>query len=155
MKLKLIIMSLLISSSVFAASSGTLLLKGTVLVSSDVVVVPLAKATTLNVTTGEVSTSVANVNETSNNRLGYKINLTSANGGKLKLTTDVTKTISYTMDYAGKVLTLSTTAQTAKTVSSLSAKTTSTSLVKITTTGNINALGGDYTDTVTISIVSN
>lgn len=153
---KLLLLGLLASGSAHAASSGTLLIKGIVGLVNDIVITPTAAATTLNITGGETNTLVASVAETSNNLLGYKIQMSSLNASKLIHTVDNTKLTSYTVSYnGGAAVTLTTTPQTVKNVASLAALTTANSNVNVNVTALATAVAGTYQDTITIAIVAN
>lgn len=139
-----------------AASSGTLLIQGTVAVVNDIVINANANATTLNITGGETNKLVATVDETSNNLAGYIIQVSSVNASKLVNTTDNTKQTGYTLSYdGGTAVTLTSTAQTVKTVSSLTGLATDTSNVNVNVTALATAAAGTYQDTITIAIVAN
>ncbi len=152
----LVLTTILASVSAHAASSGTLLIQGTVNLVNDIVITPNSNATALNITGGESSKLVATVAETSNNLTGYKIQMSSANASKLVHNTDNTKSTPYTVSYAGgSAMTLTSTAQTVKTVNSLTGLTTATSNVNATVTALPTAVAGTYQDTITVAIVAN
>jgi hypothetical protein len=152
----LIFFALLASVGAQAASSGTLLIQGTVSLVNDITITPNASATTLNITGGETNKLVASVSETSNNLNGYKIQMSSSNAGKLVHTTDNTKQTAYTISYgSGSAVSLTNTAQTVKTVSALSGLTTVSSNVSANVTALPTAVAGTYQDTITIAIVAN
>lgn len=75
--------SLLSVSSAYAATSGTLLLKGTVAPILSIDVQANASATTLDLVNGEPDTVIANVAEQSNAANGYTVTLSSQNAGQL------------------------------------------------------------------------
>lgn len=146
----------LMAGSVMAASSGTLLIMGTVSSSNDIVITPNANATTLNITGGEVNKTVASVAETSNNLAGYKIMMKSANASKLVHNTDSSKSTGYTVSYnGGSAVTLTTSDQQVKNISALSGLTTNNSAVAVNVAAYAAAPAGSYSDTITISIVAN
>lgn len=148
--------TLLLAISAQAASTGTLLIQGTVSLVNDIVITPTANATTLNITGGETSKLVATVAETSNNLTGYKIQMSSVNAGKLIHTVDNTKLTPYTVSYnGGSGVSLTTSPQTVKTVASLSGLATATSNVNTSVTALPTAIAGTYQDTITVSIVAN
>ena len=154
---KLLFLSLgLLASSAIAASSGDLLISGTVTAINDLVITPNANATSLNILGGEISKSVASVAETSNNLLGYKITMRSANASKLVHNVDNTKSTAYTVSYDGAAaISLTNADQDVKNVSSLAGLTTNTSDVSVNVTAFPTAPAGTYSDTITISIVAN
>lgn len=153
---RLLIVALFASVSAQAASTGTLLLQGTVALVNDIVINAQSGATTLDIVGGETGKLVAVVDETSNNLNGYTIEMSSANSGLLVHTTDSSQSTSYTVSYdGGSSVTLSSTPQTVKNVSSLSGLTTVSSDVNVDVAANATAIAGTYQDTVTISIVAN
>jgi hypothetical protein len=153
----LIILGILASGSVWAASSGTLTLSGTVGLVNDLVVTPNGtNNTTLNITGGETGKNVAAVAETSNNGLGYKITVSSVNGGELRLATDAAKKTTYQISYdGGSYFTPTIAGIAAKNVTSLAGLTTNTSQVLVNVVAYPAALVGSYSDTVTFSIAAN
>jgi hypothetical protein len=155
---KLAISLLLLSSApVWAASSGTLLLQGSVAAVNDIVVTPVAGVnTTLNITGGVANLTVANVSETSNDLLGYKIMMSSANAGELRNASDATKKTTYTVAYdTGSAVAPTASPAQVKNVSSLAGLTTNASAVKVNVTAYPTAPAGTYSDTVTLAIVGN
>lgn len=156
MKTLLFVAMGLLASSTFAAGSGDLLLSGTVVSVNDLVITPDANATNLDILNGEINKTVASVAETSNNLLGYKIMMKSANASKLVHSVDPTKSTDYTITYDGSsAVTLTTSDQEVKNVSSLAGLTTNTSSVAADVSAFPTAPAGTYSDTVTISIVAN
>lgn len=142
----------LLSFSSFAATVGTLQLKGNVPVNCGITVASVAKATTLDLLNGETAISVGNSTEVCNNANGYTISLTSLNGGKL---VDGAFNVPYTIKYGGDTFkSLLTTATVVKTTPSLTAKTTVISSVLVTVPANPNLVNGDYSDIVTITMTS-
>jgi hypothetical protein len=158
---QILIAALLISTvttvSALAASSGTLTVSGTVATVNDISITPNgSNNTTLNITAGESAKNIAAVSETSNDILGYKINLSSANAGELQNASDVTKKTTYTISYnGGSYVTPSNTPAQVKNVSSLAALTTNTSQVLINVVAFPGAVAGTYSDTITLAIVAN
>ncbi len=157
-KIALTMMSTLaLSTSVFAATSGTLIIQGTVADQYALVITPNAATyQSLNIVAGSTATNVASVAETANNLNGYKIKLSSANGGELRHTSDATKKTTYTLSYNGATaITPSTTATVVKTVTTLAGLTTNTSAVAVNVAAYASAPAGTYQDTLTISIEAN
>ncbi len=148
--------ALLASSVVLAASTGTLLIQGSVALVNDITITANSNATSLSITGGESNKLVATVSESSNNLNGYKIFLKSVNASKLMNTSDNTKFTGYTISYnGGSAVTLTTTDQEVKNVSSLSGLTTNSSNVNVNVTSYASAPAGTYNDTITVSIVAN
>lgn len=156
---KLFVLSafLLTTGAAEAASTGTLLLQGTVALVNDIVVTPNgANNTTLDIVGGAAGVLVASVAETSNNLTGYKINAKSDNGSELRNSSDATKKTTYTISYdGGSAVTLTTSYQQVKNVTSLAGLTTNNSNVNATVAAYAAAPAGTYSDTVTFQIVAN
>ncbi len=142
----------LMASVSFAASTGNLTLSGTVTATYNITITPDGtNNTTLNILAGESLKSVADVLEESNDPAGYKIQATSANNGKLKNGT--VDEVSYQVKYgAGSLTSLTTSAQTLFTSSTLSSPASNSQNVKVSFTGKPTALAGTFSDTVTFSI---
>ena len=146
------------SSTCYGLSTGTLLLQGTVAANNNLTVVPVSSAaTSLDIVNGNTSSIlVATVNEVSNNLTGYKINIKSSNGGTLQNSSDATKKTTYTLAYdGGTAMTLTTSYQAAKNISSLSGYTSYNSNVNVNVAAYATAPAGTYQDTVTFQIVAN
>lgn len=139
---------ILFTLNVLSATTGTLILKGTVQQQIDIVVTPTGDATTLDLSTTQTNLKVADVTESSNG--AYKILLSSANGGKLLNTSG--DFVNYTLNYDG-VATDLTTGGTVKT----NTGGVNTSEVTISYTGvdTSSITSGDYTDTITLTIEVN
>lgn len=149
--------TLSVSSMALAASTGTLLLQGTVGLVNDIVVT--ANGTNninLNITGGETAKSVGSAVETSNNLLGYKIFISSPTGGELRHTVDATKKTTYKISYAGAASVTPTVAGVqVKNVAALLGLTSATSAIAADVTALPTAVAGTYQDTLTVSIVAN
>lgn len=148
---------LLATTGAYAADTGTLLLQGTVAVVNSIAVTPNgSNNTTLDIVGGASGVLVASVAETSNNLTGYKINVKSLNGSELRNSSDATKKTTYQLSYdGGSLVTLGTSYQEVKNVTSLSALTTNNSAVSATVAAYAAAPAGVYNDTVTFQIVAN
>ncbi len=145
------------SAQTFAASTGTLLLLGTVPVVNDLVVTSNSpNNTTLDILAGESAKNVASVAETSNNLNGYKIYISSASGGFLVNTSDASAKTSYQIGYDGAAAVAPTVAPLeVKNLTSVSGLATNNSAVTVDVTAFATAPAGTYEDTLTISIVAN
>jgi hypothetical protein len=159
LKSALLISAFTISSLANAASTGSILLSGTVSAQNDIVITANgSNNTSLNITAGEVAKNIASVDETSNNATGYKIYMYSNNAGELRHSIDPSKLTTYTISYDGGSYVappaIGSPVQ-VKNVSSLAALTTDTSQVLITVAANATAIAGTYSDTLTLSIVAN
>jgi hypothetical protein len=153
---QLLLAALLLSNMAQAATTGTLIISGTVAAVNDLSITPSVNAMSLNIISGEVSKQIGLATETSNSLSGYKIRMRSLNGSKLAHTVDNSKNTDYTISYNnGNYVNLSMSDQDVKNVSSLNGLTTQTSDIKINVVPYPNAPSGVYSDTVTISIVAN
>lgn len=151
-RLNTILVTLLLTASLNAATIGTLTLSGVVATVYSITVLPQSAATSLNITGGESNATVATVEETSNNSGGYKISLSSANGGKL---TNGASELVYTLSYDGGTASQPTASPTVrKTSGTLGGLTTDTSSVTISFSALPNAVGGTYSDVVTFEIAA-
>lgn len=156
-KLVAVLAVLAFSVQTLAASTGTLLLQGTVAAVNDIVVTANSpNNTTLNIVAGESGKNVASVAETSNNLNGYKIFISSPTGGFLVNTSDAAAKTSYKIAYDGVAAVTPTVAPLqVKNVTALTGLTTDTSAVAADVTAFATAPAGLYEDTLTISIVAN
>ena len=156
MKKILVTMMMVLASSAFAASTGTLFLSGTVAAVNDLEITPNSSATSLDIVSGEINKLVATVKETSNSLTGYRIMMRSANSSKLMNTLNNSKNTDYTISYDGSsYFVLSNSDQVVKNVSALVGLTTNSSDIKVNVSPYGTAPAGTYVDTVTISIVAN
>lgn len=143
-----------VSASVFAATSGTLILKGTVPALLSISVTPEALASTLPLDTTQVDSKVATVNEVSNSNTGYQVSISSANQGKLVHETVGTSSINYSLKYDGSSVNLSTGEDfTYATAASVNANKDLD--ISYTGVSHGNLIQGDYADTVTLTISAN
>ena len=154
MKFTLLALTLSLTSvSALAATSASLLLKGTVpeILSIDVTAETFAANLPLNVT--QTNTKVATVQERSNSKTGYKVTVSSANQGKLVRTTG-TEQFPYSLAYNSQVLNL---ASPVVITNSQAAAVTVNKNVTISYTGVAHDLmvAGDYVDTITFTIAAN
>ena len=146
---------LAISMSSFAATTGTLLLQGSVAQKISLAITPASVASALDLSVSQTDLVVASVNERSNSKTGYKVTITSANLSKLKRTGG-SDDLGYTMKYNGSAVALSSAAGTTITDSNASTVNTNKN-VSISYTGVAAELmvEGTYDDTVTFSIAAN
>jgi len=150
--MRLLLVMLLIARAGYAATSGTLILQGTVASVNSISIVP-SNNLTLNILNGESAKNVAAVTEVSNNPLGYTISLSSANAGALKNGSIVGT--AYTLSYdGGAYLGPLVTPVTVKTVGPLSALVNNISNILINVVANPTTLSGTYSDTVTLAITA-
>lgn len=152
----MLLLSLILSLTSYAADTGTLILSGTVVAACNIVVTPNgSNNTTLNITGGDVAKLVGNAQETCNNATGYKINLKTLNGGELRHSGVPSLKTTYTLNYGGQTVTPSTNYQQVKNVTVLNSPANVTSTIHATVAAFPAALAGTYSDTVTIQIVTN
>ena len=145
----------LLTTSAMAASTGTLLISGTVSAINDITL-STTSYTTLNITGGETNRLVATATELSNNLLGYKINMRSLNGSKLVHGVDASKSTAYTVSYDGQApVSLTTSDQPVRNTALPNSPTGKVSNIAVNVTAYPTAPAGTYSDTITISIVAN
>lgn len=141
-----------LTASSFAATSGTLLLKGTIAPLLSIAVTPEAIASTLDLTASPSNLKVATVQEKSNSNTGYKVTIASQNLGQLK--NGSVDSVTYSLSYNGSSVNLA--APVTQTNSAAAAVTVNKD-VNISYTGRTQDLlvAGDYTDTITFTIAAN
>ncbi len=151
------IAALTLTTSAFAAGSANLLLRGTVGVINDISITTVGSNNiTLDIENGEINKHVADATEISNSSSGYKIMVSSINGGLLQNTSVPTQSTSYSLSYDGGVPTAVTTVPSQiKNVGSLSGLSIDNSSIRVNVDALPTALAGTYEDTVTFSIVAN
>lgn len=154
MKNFIVLSTLLISSSAFAATQGTLLLKGHVSKKVSIVVAAEAVASALDLETNQSNLKVATVTEKSNSNVGYTVAIKSANLGKLKRSGG-NEIFNYSLTYAGATVNLSAAAGQTFTDSSVGPVTNTKDLV-ISYTGveAVTMAVGDYEDLLTLDIAA-
>ncbi|MBC7538949.1 MAG: fimbrial protein [Bacteriovorax sp.] len=154
-KLLLATTFLALASTSFAATTGSLLLQGTVAQKISLVVTSQSIASTLDLSTSQTDLVVASVNEQSNSKTGYKMTISSANLSKIKRT-DGADVLSYTMKYNGSAVGLSSAGGTTITNSAGTSVNLNKS-VSISYTGVAaeSMVEGTYADTVTFTIAAN
>jgi len=153
MKKFAIVASLLtLSTTSFAATSGTLLLRGSVQRVLSISVTADSVAQTLDLSNTKIDLKVATVNEKSNSKAGYKVSISSANLGKLKRT-DGDEVFSYTMKYGNQDVNLGS----AQDISNAAGIVNVNKDVSVSYTGIAQDLmvEGTYEDTVTFTIAAN
>lgn len=136
-----------------AATTGTLLLKGTVGEALSISVDPETVAVNLPLDTSQNDLLVAQVTESSNSTTGYKISIESSNLGFLKRTGG-SETFQYTMKYNNQPVNLSTVTEFTNSTSSLS---TVVRDVTVSYTGQPSEtmVAGEYVDNVIFTISVN
>ncbi len=141
--------------STLAATTGTLVLTGTVPQVLSITVTPLGIASILDLTTTQTDLTVGNIQEDSNSNTGYKISASSANNMKL-IRSGGTEFIAYTFKYGATAYVLTPSDQVVKTVGTAGVY-SNTTAAKISYTGVASAsmVQGSYTDTITLTIQAN
>lgn len=143
---------ILTSNLIFADTTGTLLLRGSVAEELAIVVTQESGHDSLDLSASPTNLKVATVNEKSNSNSGYKIQMKSANGGELA--NGSLDSLAYEISYdGGAFVTPATADQTVKTQSG-GAVYDSNSDVNIKYTGKpaSSMVEGVYEDTLTFTI---
>lgn len=143
--------SLTLSS--FAATSDTLLLKGVVPSRVSISVEAESIASNLPLDISQTGTKVATVTEKSNSNTGYKVSISSSNGGKL-VRESGSEQFPYSLSYNGSSLDLS---DSVEQVHSSAAAVNTDKEVTISYTGvsSEDMVEGTYSDIVTFAISAN
>jgi hypothetical protein len=151
----LLLLSLL-STSTFATAltTDTLALRGTVNKKISIAVTADTAALNLDLETDTTDLLVATVNEKSNSKTGYTIQISSSNLGSLKRTGG-SEIFGYALSYGSSAVDLSASAGTTLTNSAAEVA-NATKDVKISYTGKAaeTMVEGTYTDTVTFTIAA-
>lgn len=160
----LMIGMVLLGGSVFAATTGSLTVQGTVPAVLDITVTATAAANTLDLTTDVADLAVATVVERSNKKAGYTVTLQSANGVTSSLSTGRFKSadvangdyLDYSLKYGGSSVTFT---NGIATITDSSTKTTGTGASKNLTISYTGASGvllyeDTYLDTLTFTIIA-
>ncbi|MCO4756062.1 MAG: fimbrial protein [Bacteriovoracaceae bacterium] len=152
----LVMVALVASASTFARTTGNLLLQGEVAQKLSLSIDPQSNQN-IDIENGETSLLVAKVEETSNELAGYKIKISSLNGGELQNADDATKKTSYQVSYDGGQLVTPPKSGSAEVKDSgvLGGLVSYTSDVNIDVAALPNAAAGVYSDTVTFTIEAN
>lgn len=154
-KLLIALLTLAFTSSAMAATTGSLTIQGVVPAVVAITVTGQGTYNNLSLSTTAADLLVANVVEQSNDGLGYKVTVASANAGLLKNGT--LGQVTYTAKYNATVFTLSTTPVQ---VTNQGPQTTVVNVTKplvISYTGvpAVNMMSGTYSDTLTFTITAN
>lgn len=94
---------ILISSTSIAATTGSIVLSGTIPPNTSITVTPVGSYNNLDLVTTAIDSHVANIREKNNTLNGYQVTISSANAGKLK---NGSSEIPYTAKYNGVGFTL-------------------------------------------------
>lgn len=101
-----ILATAVISTSAMAATTGDLLLKGTVPALLSITVTPETLASSLPLDTTQTDSKVASINEKSNSNTGYQVAISSANLGNLVHESVTSSSINYSITYDGAAVDL-------------------------------------------------
>lgn len=145
--------TLALTTSSFAATTGTLLLKGQVGQVLSILVTPETIAATLPLHQSQTDTKVATVNEISNSSTGYKVTVSSANLGKL-IRSGGSEAFPYSLKYNGSAVNLAS-PQVFSNPSAASVNVNKDVSISYTGVPAANMVAGEYVDTVTFEIAAN
>lgn len=145
--------TILSTTGAFAATSGTLYLKGTVPALLSISVSPESVASSLPLNTSQTDTKVASVNETSNSNTGYEVSISSQNAGKLVHESVSSSSINYSLKYGTSSVNLAS-GQTFTYASPASVNKDSDISITYTGVPHASLIQGDYEDTVTFTIAA-
>ncbi len=152
---KLIVLFLLLSTTVYGATTGNITLNGIVPAVVSITVTGVGSFNALTLATTQTDLTVANVIEQSNDSLGYKVTVSSANTGTLK--NGAVGSIAYTAKYNGTSFVLSPTAVQVTNQAAQAVVVNATKALAISYTGvpNVSVMSGAYSDTLTFTITAN
>jgi hypothetical protein len=138
-----------------AATTGQIVLSGSVAAATAITVTGAAGYNTLDLSTSQTDLVVADIVEINNTSLGYKVTMASANSGALK--NGAVGSLTYTAKYNGTAATLSSTAVVVTNAAASSTVVNSSKQLKISYTGAPanSMMVGNYTDTLTFTIAAN
>jgi hypothetical protein len=155
MKKFILVATLAITSTTFAATSGILVLQGVVAQKLSIAVTPATAASSLDLSTSQTNLTVASINEKSNSKTGYKVTITSANAGNLKRT-DGADVFAYTMKYGGTAVGLTGSGTTfGQSTSTGSVNVNKDLAISYTGIAAESMVEGTYADTLTLNIAAN
>ena len=143
---------LFLSSGIFAATTGSLTLRGIIPQVTSITVTSESIATSLPLDVTQINTKVATINERSNSNTGYSVSITSLNLGTLKRISG-TESVAYSLTYNGSSVNLSS-GQTFSFPSAGVVNTNKDLNVSYTAIDFSTTKSGTYEDTLTVSISS-
>lgn len=142
------------SFSVFAATTATLNLKGNIQEKMSIEVQNDSDALLLDLTVQRTNFKIAEVVEKSNRQAGYKVAITSQNGGKLK--NGSLDEVDYTLSYGGNALLLDGSDEIEyANQRALGAGEVRDVAISYSAQVEEDLVAGDYTDTITFVISAN
>lgn len=136
------------------ATTGNLILKGTVPSILSILVTPETLASSLPLDTTQADAKVATINEKSNSNTGYQVDITSANQGKLVHESETSSSIVYTLKYNGNAVDLAS-GDNFSYATAASVDADRDVLISYTGVDHEDLIQGDYGDTVTFTISAN
>jgi len=153
--LKFVSIFILSISNLFAATTASITLSGTVPQVISVVVAPQTGYNNLDLTTTTNNLVVANIIEQSNVTTGYSVTVSSTNSGQLKNGT--VGQVTYTAKYNNVSFNLTSTPVTITNVTSQTTPANPTKPLSISYTGVAasSLMNGSYSDTLTFTITAN
>lgn len=151
MKVLLLLMSFF-CFDVFASTTATLILRGSVPRLLEISIAPETLATTLDLTVNNSNVLVGLSTEKSNAAAGYSVNVSSANQGKLVNENNSNESVDYTMTYGGDAVNLLSGSDFSETTKGVKNKD-----IRISYTGQDqeNLIEGNYSDILTFTISAN
>ena len=150
---KLLVLALYFPLLSFSATTGTLVLQGTIPSLRSLTVTPEAGHNTLDLGSTQTDLKVATVNEKSNSILGYKITIVSANLSNLKRVSG-TEVIPYTLKYNGLTADVSSITGYSVTHSGFPVNVNKDLTISYTGVDTSLLTEGNYSDTLTLTISS-
>jgi hypothetical protein len=140
-------------TNVYSATTCSVLLTGTI--SKKLEIATDTAIANLDLTTSAADVAIANISEITNSKTGYKVTVSSTNGGKLNNSSS-SEFLAYTLKYGTQTVSLVSSA--AITLTNITSSTNATVVkpLKISYTAPAISLGeGSYTDSLLFSITSN
>lgn len=150
----LVVLTFLAMGQAYAATSGNLLLKGTVPELLSIAITPESIASSLPLDVTQSDTKVATVNEKSNSNTGYNVSISSTNLGKLVHSSVSSSFINYSLKYDGSAVDLAN-GDSFTFSSAASVDTNKDIQISYTGMAHESLIQGVYSDTVTFTISAN
>ena len=146
------------ASAAQAGTTGSVNLSGSIGQSCNLTVVAQSIASTLDLTATTAGTTVANVTENCNDKLGYNVSLATTNGtttGLFKGPSGNTDTLAYSVTYNGVAKTFTSGSVNATTATARTAPGGVVKALAIAFTGTSTLNADTYTDTLTLTMTAN
>ncbi len=155
MKYGLILSAVLMLGNAFAtaATTGSIVLSGTVPARTSITVTPSPGYNDLDLEDGVNNKTVATVTEYNNTQNGYTVTVSSANAGQLKGPFSVF--VPYTARYNGFLINLSGANATVTSQGAQTGVVSASKLLNISISPQSDLVQGTYSDTLTFSITAN